>query len=83
VTKTPKIDGQQTFTGRQMHSKDYRKPEVFSGLRIACLGVGPSGLDISLELSTRAKQVKSGLKNFLFLQMLYFGQEWEFSTEIL
>uniref|UniRef100_A0A914VKU5 Flavin-containing monooxygenase n=1 Tax=Plectus sambesii TaxID=2011161 RepID=A0A914VKU5_9BILA len=57
VERIPEIDGYKTFTGRSMHSRAYAHPEPYAGLRIACLGAGPSGLDISLELSTVASQV--------------------------
>ena len=64
MARTPTIEGQETFTGRIMHSQEYRQPEDYFGLRIACLGAGPSGLDIALELSTCASQVRSGLESF-------------------
>lgn len=41
--RTPKISGQEVFAGEQLHSHDYRIPEVFNGKTVVVLGAGPSG----------------------------------------
>lgn len=53
----PDIDGIKDFQGQVLHSHYYRCPEVFSSRSIALLGIGPSGVDIAIELSTHAKHV--------------------------
>ncbi|XP_040202694.1 flavin-containing monooxygenase FMO GS-OX4-like [Rana temporaria] len=53
----PDIEGLEQFQGQVLHSKYYRYPEVFSFHSVVVLGAGPSGLDISLELSPHAKHV--------------------------
>lgn len=40
---------QGTFTGRQLHSKDYRNPADFAGSRVLVVGAGNSGCDIAVE----------------------------------
>ncbi|KAG0706008.1 Flavin-containing monooxygenase FMO GS-OX-like 8 [Chionoecetes opilio] len=57
VPMTPTLTDIDKFRGRQMHSHEYRTPKPFSGLRVVVLGASVSGLDISLELSTTAKEV--------------------------
>lgn len=48
----PNIPGRDIFTGKQMHSHDYRVPEVFDGKRVVVLGAGPSGTyDVTGEIT--------------------------------
>ena len=49
---TPKIPGQSTFKGTQMHSRDYKSPKK-NGLlnkKVLIVGVGNSGCDIACDL---------------------------------
>jgi len=39
----PNIPGQNIFTGKQIHSHDYRVPDFFNGKKVVVLGAGPSG----------------------------------------
>lgn len=57
VPMVPPIKDIDKFQGRQIHSHDYREPEPFRGLRVAVLGASASGLDISLEVASVAKEV--------------------------
>ncbi|MPC17831.1 Flavin-containing monooxygenase FMO GS-OX-like 4 [Portunus trituberculatus] len=57
VPMMPPIKDIDKFRGQQMHSHDYREPEPFRGLRVAVLGASASGLDISLEVASVAKEV--------------------------
>ncbi|XP_076751272.1 senecionine N-oxygenase-like isoform X2 [Xylocopa sonorina] len=43
----PKLKGQDIFQGQQMHSHNYRIPEIFDGKTVVVFGAGPSALDIS------------------------------------
>jgi cation diffusion facilitator CzcD-associated flavoprotein CzcO len=40
-----------TFSGRQLHSKDYRNPGDLQGSRVLVVGAGNSGCDIAVEAS--------------------------------
>ncbi len=53
----PTISGIEEFQGKIIHSLCYRNPEMFKKQKIAVLGTGPSGEDISRQLSLHAKQV--------------------------
>lgn len=53
----PKLRGQEDFKGNIDHSHNYRDPEKFRGKRLLLIGAGPSGLDITLQISSVAEQV--------------------------
>ncbi|XP_066995496.2 senecionine N-oxygenase [Anabrus simplex] len=55
--RVPQLLGADDFQGTQIHSHDYRRPEAFRGKRVLVIGAGPSGMDLTLELSTVAEQV--------------------------
>ncbi|MDF1480370.1 NAD(P)-binding domain-containing protein [Leifsonia sp. H3M29-4] len=44
------------FTGRLLHSHDYKEPWEFRGSRVLVMGTGNSGLDIAADLSVVADQ---------------------------
>ncbi|MFJ9558633.1 NAD(P)-binding domain-containing protein [Streptomyces fuscichromogenes] len=47
----PHYPGQETFTGRQLHTHDYVRAEDFTGLRVAVVGGGISALQQLEEIS--------------------------------
>jgi hypothetical protein len=49
LPRMPDLPG--TFTGRTIHSHDYRAPEVFAGQRVLVVGMGNSGCDIACDLA--------------------------------
>ncbi|MDN5715742.1 MAG: ArsO family NAD(P)H-dependent flavin-containing monooxygenase [Janibacter sp.] len=53
----PLVDGAATFAGRQLHSAHYRGPEDFAGQRVAVVGGGNSGVQITADLVGIAQQV--------------------------
>ncbi|KAG8039044.1 hypothetical protein G9C98_003351 [Cotesia typhae] len=53
----PIIEGHDKFQGQQLHSHDYRVPETFANKTVVVIGAGPSGMDLALEISSKAKQV--------------------------
>ena len=48
--RVPEIPGADQYSGMQLHSHNYRRPEIFAGKRVAVLGTGASGADIVQEL---------------------------------
>ncbi|KAK0426429.1 hypothetical protein QR680_009705 [Steinernema hermaphroditum] len=46
-----------SFSGRSLHSHDYRRPQEFHGATVVIVGAGNSGMDISLQVATEAKKV--------------------------
>ncbi|XP_072919676.1 flavin-containing monooxygenase 5-like [Hemitrygon akajei] len=49
--------GIEKFKGQHMHSKEYKDPQKFEGKRVVVVGIGNSGVDLSVEISQLAKQV--------------------------
>lgn len=56
--KLPQIPGMETFTGNQIHSHNYRRNTPYEDKRLLVVGVGTSGLEISLDCSKVTKKVK-------------------------
>uniref|UniRef100_A0ACD5US69 Uncharacterized protein n=1 Tax=Avena sativa TaxID=4498 RepID=A0ACD5US69_AVESA len=54
--RVPSVQGQEAWTGRQMHSHSYRTPEPFRG-EVVVVGCGESGKDIAMDLRGVAKEV--------------------------
>jgi len=49
LPRRPDLPG--TFTGRMLHSHDYRVPEELGGRRVLVVGMGNSGCDIACDLA--------------------------------
>ncbi|GAB2581133.1 NAD(P)-binding domain-containing protein [Ramlibacter solisilvae] len=52
-----------SFTGRMMHSGEYRHREPFAGLRVLVVGYGNSGSQIAVDLSHSARQVLLAMRS--------------------
>lgn len=53
----PKIFNRSKFLGKQVHSHDYRKPEMFVGEKLLLIGSGPSAIEMALEIGNYAKKL--------------------------
>ncbi|OQR69536.1 dimethylaniline monooxygenase-like [Tropilaelaps mercedesae] len=53
----PTFADQEKFKGRIIHSHDYRRPNGFEDHKVCVVGVGNSGGDVAVELSSIADQV--------------------------
>uniref|UniRef100_A0A1B6FRV7 Flavin-containing monooxygenase n=1 Tax=Cuerna arida TaxID=1464854 RepID=A0A1B6FRV7_9HEMI len=49
--------GIDDFKGEVMHSHSYRTPEKFSNKTVLICGAGPSGIDITYDLTSYASKV--------------------------
>lgn len=52
----PIFKGMENFRGSILHSQVYRRPDGYSGLKVAVVGFGPSAVDIASELCGQAKE---------------------------
>ncbi|SCK15556.1 putative flavoprotein involved in K+ transport [Streptomyces sp. WMMB 322] len=50
----PAVPGSETFTGRQLHTVDHRRPEDFTGEQVVVVGGGNSGAQIAADLAGHA-----------------------------
>uniref|UniRef100_A0A146LJS0 Flavin-containing monooxygenase n=1 Tax=Lygus hesperus TaxID=30085 RepID=A0A146LJS0_LYGHE len=57
VPTYPKIEGIQYFRGQTLHSHNYREPDGFRNQSTLLIGAGPSGLDMTFDLSTVSDHV--------------------------
>jgi dimethylaniline monooxygenase (N-oxide forming) len=57
VPNTPKFEGIELFKGQQVHSHDYRVPEIFKDQKVLVIGGGSSGTDLAQEISKKAQHV--------------------------
>lgn len=53
----PKFEGSEAFKGKQIHAHDYRSSELFKGEKVLVIGAGPSGVDLTNEISKVAERV--------------------------
>lgn len=53
--------GTNCFHGKILHSQEYRNFQGFEKQNVLVVGIGNSGADIAVELSSHAKQVGSSL----------------------
>uniref|UniRef100_A0A182QBZ2 Flavin-containing monooxygenase n=1 Tax=Anopheles farauti TaxID=69004 RepID=A0A182QBZ2_9DIPT len=53
----PDLQGNNIFQGQQLHSHDYRCAVHYKDKAVLVIGAGPSGMDIALELTKRARYV--------------------------
>ncbi len=52
--KLPDFPGE--FSGRSLHSRDYRSPEIFAGKNVLIVGIGNSGADIACDAAPVARR---------------------------
>jgi len=63
------------FTGRVMHSAEYKSPEVFAGQRVLVVGCGNSGADIAVDAVKHARSVDISLRRgYYFLPKFVRGR---------
>ncbi|XP_070493552.1 senecionine N-oxygenase [Chironomus tepperi] len=53
----PKYQGADIFEGKQIHSHDYRRSDLFKNENVLVIGGGPSGFDLANEISKTANRV--------------------------
>lgn len=85
MTLSVLFSGIQKFKGCYFHSREYKEPEKFRGKKVLVIGLGNSGCDIAVELSTVASQVqgptpeplgKGGSPSAQALATAYVRQPW-------
>ncbi|NWX99135.1 FMO3 monooxygenase, partial [Nothoprocta ornata] len=71
--------GIQKFKGSYFHSREYKEPEKFRGKKVLVIGLGNSGCDIAVELSTVASQVyvSSRSGSWVMSRVWEHGYPWD------
>lgn len=60
----PDIPGQETFNGKIIHSRAYKRNTPFNGERLLIVGHGISGREISAQCWKVAKEVRSPYQSY-------------------
>ena len=56
IPNVPVWPGQQGYTGKILHSRDYRNPGDIEGERVLVIGMGNTGAEIALDLAEHNKK---------------------------
>ncbi|PJZ25696.1 F420H(2):quinone oxidoreductase [Leptospira hartskeerlii] len=71
----PQLVGQDSFSGKIIHSVDYRNYSLFQGKRVLIVGAGNSGCDIACDAGTAAEQAFISVRRgYYFIPKHIFGQ---------
>lgn len=71
--KYPEYPG--TFTGVQLHSSEYKTPDVLEGKRVLVIGAGNSGCDIAAEAATHARRtLLSTRRSYYYMPKFFMGK---------
>jgi cation diffusion facilitator CzcD-associated flavoprotein CzcO len=63
VPFVPTFEGQETFAGTIMHSRDYRSAAPFAGKRVLVVGMGNTGAEIALDLAEHGVAVALSVRS--------------------
>ncbi|MCZ4551463.1 flavin-containing monooxygenase [Gordonia rubripertincta] len=71
---TPELKGQETFTGKIMHSSEYSDSSIFWDKKVLIVGAGNSGVDIACDAATSAERAfLSVRRGYRFIPKHIFG----------
>lgn len=70
----PRIPGLETFTGRYLHSAEYKRTDEFVGKRVLVVGAGNSGVDIAADAAFHGDAAYlSTRRGYWFLPKFLYG----------
>ncbi|RMG81079.1 MAG: NAD(P)/FAD-dependent oxidoreductase [Chloroflexi bacterium] len=67
----PDIPGLREFPGTAIHAHDYHGPEPFAGQRVMVIGNGPSGVDITVDLTQVTSPVLISIRSGIIMRPRY------------
>jgi len=79
----PQLPGQSEFTGRQLHSAEYKNPETFPGQRVVVVGSANSAVQIGVELALYAQVTLASLKPVKFMPQRIAGSDLHFWIRLI
>jgi cation diffusion facilitator CzcD-associated flavoprotein CzcO len=63
------------FSGKMLHSREYKRPEPFADQRVLIVGGGNSGCDIAVDVSRVASSVSISMRHgYFILPKIMFGR---------
>jgi len=63
VPSPAEIEGEETFAGAILHSRDYRNAAPFAGRRVLVVGLGNTGAEIALDLAEHGVAVALSVRS--------------------
>lgn len=78
ITQNPQIpvyEGQDTFTGKILHSANYTNPEEFRNKKVVCVGVGESGADIAHQIANVANECTLSIRHYPSILDRWYNQQ--------
>src|SRR5206468_7079696 len=61
--RIPRFAGQERFTGRILHSVEYKRPDPYADRRVLVVGVGNSGAEIASEIARAGGEVTIAVRS--------------------
>ncbi|KAF0976021.1 hypothetical protein FDP41_004697 [Naegleria fowleri] len=73
--RMPKYENQEQFTGKIIHSKDYKEPSQLKNQRVLVIGAGNSGCDVAVEAARFGTESHISMRRgYYFLPRTIFGK---------
>lgn len=63
VPNVPTWQGQETFKGTIMHSRDYKNPQAFKDKKVLIIGMGNTGAEVAFDLSEQDIDTTIAVRN--------------------
>jgi len=71
----PPFEGQDSFSGEQIHVHSYKEPDVMRGKRVMVLGIGNSATDLAVEASRNADRTFLAMRRGAWIVPKYVGSK--------
>jgi len=69
----PAFEGQDSFSGEQIHVHSYKEPDMMRGKRVMVLGIGNSATDLAVESSRNAEETFLAMRRGAWIVPKYVG----------
>ncbi|SCY41914.1 MULTISPECIES: NAD(P)-binding domain-containing protein [unclassified Lysinibacillus] len=79
----PKIQGNEVFQGKTLHSSEYRNTELFLNQRIIVIGGGNSAVQIAVELSEVSQTTLSVRQPIKFVKQHLLGRDIHYWLKVI
>jgi putative flavoprotein involved in K+ transport len=81
--RMPTLEGEKSFPGERLHSRDYHSPGRFAGRRVIVVGAGNSAVQIAVELAKVARVTLATRGPIRWVPQRILGKDIHFWTKWL
>ena len=71
----PPFEGQDSFSGEQIHVHSYKEPDMMRGKSVLVLGIGNSATDLAVEASRNAERTFLAMRRGAWIVPKYVGSK--------